>query len=151
MDFWCVEIASSPSSCTDLSVPSFLHSFLEDVLGVFYGREAPIIFNAVDDTIVVYSSSFPRWYWTKNMYLWCDTISSSPSSCTGLFVPSFSYSFLEDVSEVLCGRKAPIVFSVVASFYGVSTIFVGWYLLGITCSNTMFLRRWKNMVVFLWG
>ena len=40
----------------------------------------------------------------------CDVIASSPSSFNGLSTPSFSYSFIEDVSEILCERKAPIVF-----------------------------------------
>ena len=56
------------------------------------------------------------------MDIWCDAIASSHSSWTGLLAPTFSQYFLEDVSEVFCEHKVPIVFSPGAALARVSTI-----------------------------
>ena len=87
-------------------------------------------------TIFVHPSSWPRCDRTKNMDSWCDAISSSPSLWTSLSALSFLHSFLEDVLEVFCEHKAPIVFSPGADIDGVYT--------------TVLPYSWPRCYMYLW-
>ena len=64
MDFWCDTIASYTSSWTGLLAPSFLHSFLKDVLELFCEHEPPIIFSpgvAVDGVSTIFAPIFVQY------------------------------------------------------------------------------------------
>ena len=122
MDFCCDAIASSPSSWTGLSAPSFSHYFLEDVSEVFCEQEVPIIFSPGDSLDGIYMIVCPYSWPICDIDFCCDAIASSPSSRTGLSVPSFLHSFLEDILEVFCEHEVPIIFSPGDALDGVSMI-----------------------------